>query len=130
MQDASYRDSSAAPLNKIDNNLLRMAIIEITLHSREHFPPGDNKTINQCYNDFVEHIVAVHDGVWIPPYPVKKIFLAVYYMLKSIVEQRNIPVTENYLATSINQSLDCMDMTRLYNSEEIADFLELYKNKG
>ena len=129
MQEATYRNSSSAPINIIDSNLPRIAIIEITQHSRQHFPVGDNKIINLCYNDFIEHVVALHDGVWITPYPVKKIFLAVYYMLKSIVEQSNIPVTENYLATSINQSLDCMEMTKLYSREEIADFLAVYKNK-
>ena len=129
MQDASYRNSSTGPLNKVDSSLLRIAITEFTLHSGQHFPAGDNKIINLCYNDFIEHVVALHDGVWITPYPVKKIFLAVYYMLKSIVEQSNIPVTENYLATSINQSLDCMEMTKLYSREEIAHFLAIYKNK-
>ena len=127
--DTSYRDSISKPYTKIDHQLLQVAITEMQINSRGSIPAGDSKIINECYFNFVGPVIAMHDGTWMPPYPVKKIFLGVYYMLKSIVEQDKTPARENYFATAINQLLDCLDMSKLYSREEIALLLEDHKAK-
>jgi hypothetical protein len=128
-QDVTYRTSSTGPSDKIDSRILQIALEEITIHSRLHFPGKDNKRIKECYLGFVSPVVAIQDVDWIPPYPVKKIFLAVYYMLKGLVEQNNLPGLNNSLATSITQALDCLDIAKLCSREEITAFLEVFKSR-
>jgi len=128
-QQIIYRNSSTGPFNKIDSQLLQAAIEEMQLHSRLQYPASDHKKINQCYYNFVSPVLALQDGAWSAPYPVKKIFLAVYNILKSILEQNSLPGFENYLTTAINQSIDCMEVSKLYSRNEIAGFLESYKSR-
>lgn len=128
-QGIIYRNSSTGPVHKIDSLLLQSAIAEIQLHSGLQFPAIDNKEINQYYNSFVNPVIALQDGAWSAPYPVKKIFLSVYNILKSILEQNSVPGSKNYLATAINQSIDCIEVSKLYSLNEIAVFLESFKNR-
>lgn len=128
-QEIMYRNSTRESVTIIEIRLLQKAIDEIILQSQMLLPACDNKKINQYYYHFVGPVIALQDGNWTPPYQIKKIFLAVYNVLKSIVEQNNPASLENGLAISINQSLDCMDISKLYNREEITAFLKVYKNK-
>lgn len=128
-KEVAYRSSTTGPLNKIDNKILGTAIDEIVLSSQFQFPDKDNKKIINCYSHFVSGVLAMQDGIWSPSYPVKKIFLAVYSILKSIVEQNNYCGTATILSAAINQALDCIDIAKLYTHHEIDCFLEVYKNK-
>ncbi|MCY7293217.1 MAG: hypothetical protein LH615_13650, partial [Ferruginibacter sp.] len=128
-RDITYSNSNTAPASKIDYLLLQKTIDEITLQSQMLLPACDNKKINQYYYLFIGPVIALQDGNWAPPYQVKTIFLAVYNVLKSIVEQNTPASLESGLAISINQSLDCMDISKLYNREEITAFLKVYRNK-
>ena len=126
---AVYRNSSSGPFIKINSQLLQTSIEEIMAGSLIHFPNKDSKKIKQCYDDFIGPLVAMQDGNWHATYPVKKIFLAVYNILKGILDQENIPVFKSLLALSIGQSLDCLDISKLYSREEIENFLEVFKIK-
>ena len=127
--NAVYKDSPAMPFNKIDKKLLQISFDEITASSLLSLPDCNNKIIYQCYFNFVGPVIALQDGTWLPPYPVKKLFLAVYNILKCIIEQKSSSGTAHLLAIAINQALDCMYMSRLYSSEEIVSFLAVCKNK-
>jgi len=129
LNEISYINSPSAQSSKIDNELLQKTISEITLQTQMLLPSYDNKNIKHCYNHFVGPIIALQDGNWVPPYPVKKIFLSVYHILKSIIEQTNPASLESGLAISINQSLDCIDISKIYTQKEILAFLKVYKNK-
>ena len=124
-----YRNSSSGPFIKINKQLLQTSIEEIMASSLIHFPNKDNKKIKKCYDDFIGPLIAMQDGNWPATYPVKKVFLSVYNILKGILEQDNIPALKSLLAVSINQSLDCLDISKLYSREEIESFLEGYKIK-
>lgn len=126
--DPSYQDSPTMPLNKINAGLLQAAIDEMTRQSVSGMPASDNKMIWQWYFNFVGPVIAIRDGTWVPPYPVKKIFLSVYHILKSIMEQNNPAGVHHFLATAISQALDCLDISKLYCRDEINDFLESNKN--
>jgi len=126
---AVYRNSSSGPFIKINSQLLQTSIEEIIAGSFIHFPNKDSKKIKQCYDDFIGPLIAMQDGNWHATYPVKKVFLAVYNILKGILDQDNIPALKSLLALSINQSLDCLDVSKLYSREEIENFLEVYKIK-
>ena len=126
---AVYRNSSSGPFIKINSLLLQTSIEEIIAGSLIHFPNKDSKKIKQCNDDFIGPLIAMQDGNWHATYPVKKVFLAVYNILKGILDQDNIPALKSLLALSINQSLDCLDVSKLYSREEIENFLELYKIK-
>ncbi len=128
-QQIIYRNSSTGPVHKIDAQLLKTAIEEMQLHSRLQYPASDHKKINQCYNNFVSPVLALQDGAWSAPYPVKKVFLAVYNILKSILEKNSVPGFQNYLAAAINQSIDCLEVSKSYSLSEIAVFLESYKGR-
>jgi len=127
--EPGYRNSSTAPIIKIDPALLQTAIDEISIYSGLQFPNISDKKIHQCNDNFVGPLIAMQDGYWPATYPVKKIFLSVYNILQSIMEQDNIPGMKNLLATSINQSLECLDVSKLYSQDEINSFLEMYRNK-
>jgi hypothetical protein len=127
--DMLYKNSPTSTSSKIDHQLLAKAIDELVFQSRQLFPGSSKSKIKQYYYCFVGPVIALQDGNWAPPYPVKKMFLSVYNILKSIQEQDNIAAIENFLAIAINQSLDCIDITKLYSKPEITGFLQVYKNK-
>ena len=129
VNEVTYRTSATGRVNKIDHKILQTAINEITQSSQFKFPDKDNKRINNCHDNFISTVLAMQDGVWLPPYPVKKIFMAVYSILKSIVEQNNSSGTITILSVAINQALDCIDITKHYSRTEIDSFLENYKNE-
>jgi len=128
-QEIVYRNSSTGPFNKIESQLLYVAIEEMQLRSQLQYPTSDQKKINQCYYNFVGPVLALQDGAWTAPYPVKKIFLSVYNILKSILEKNSVPGFQNYLAAAINQSIDCMEVSKLYSRNEITIFLAAYKSR-
>lgn len=121
-----YKNSPIGSSISIKSSLLATSLDAISQASSNRFPEHNND-INKCYNDFVAPLVALQDGHWALTYPVKKIFLSVYNILKAIAEQENILVMKNLLSLSINQSLDCLDMCKLYSREEIIAFLQSYK---
>jgi hypothetical protein len=112
--DIVYQHSPSVPVSRIDHQLLAKAIDELMRQSKQIFPGSNNAKIKQYYYFFVGPVIALQDGNWMPPYPIKKIFLSVYNILKSIVEQDNVSAIEIFLAIAINQSLDCLDITKLY----------------
>ena len=124
--EPAYKNSPTGPSVRISISLLQTSLEEITKASGNRFPEN-NKSIMGCYNEFVAPLVALQDGNWTLTYPVKKIFLSVYNILKAIAEQENITVMKTLLSLSINQSLDCLDMCKLYSREEIKSFLHSYR---
>lgn len=124
--DLLYKNSPVGPSVSIRPELLGFSLQQILQASVSRFPAGTKEISNSC-NEFIAPLVALQDGHWKVAYPVKKIFLAVYYILKAITEQDNIPVTKNLLSASINQSLDCLDMCKLYSREEIRNFLHAFR---
>ena len=124
--DLSYKNSPIGSPVAIPTLLLQTSLDEISQQSQHRFPEN-SKGIMRCYNDFIAPLVALQDGHWSLTYPVKKIFLSVYNLLKAVTEQDNISVMKHLLALSINQSLDCLDMCRLYSRDEIKAFLHSYR---
>jgi hypothetical protein len=123
-----YRNSPTGSQVRIHPALLKNSLEEISHHTDPVFP-ANTKTIIQWHNQFVAPLLALQDGNWIVAYPVKKIFLAVYNILRAITEQVIMMMTKNLLCLSINQSLDCLDMCRLYSTEEIKSFLSSYRTQ-
>ncbi|RYY68201.1 MAG: hypothetical protein EOO13_12955 [Chitinophagaceae bacterium] len=121
-----YRNSPNGPLVKVRPALLQNSINAVDLPANLRFPENTS-AITNCYNEFVSPLVALQDGNWALTYPVKKIFLSVYNILKAVVEQDQLPVVKSLLSLSINQSLDCLDMCKLYSVEEIKAFIASYK---
>ena len=128
-QDMIYKNSPTVAISKINHQLLAKALAEVQLQSNQLFPVSRNAAIKQYYYHFVGPVIALQDDNWAPPYHVKKIFLSVYNILKSILEQDNTSAVENFLSIAINQSIDCMDITKLYSKPEIIGFLQVYKNR-
>ncbi len=122
----NYKNSPVSSPIIIRASLLQTSLDEIVKASKFGFPEN-NKNIVSCYNEFLGPLVALQDGNWAIPYPVKRIFLSVYNILKGITQQEDKRSTRSLLALSINQSLDCIDMCKLYNREEINSFLEPYR---
>lgn len=120
---ATFADSQS----KIESNLLQKSIEEIKLISNTKLADSENKNIKELYNDFVNPVIALQDGIWITPYPVKKIFLSVYYLLKSIVEKNNSGDEENFLSIAISCAIECLELSKLYSSDEVTSFLAMHK---
>ena len=128
-QVVSYRDASAGPLIIIENDLLQRTLEAMFLHVQLPFPKGDSIKIHQYHQRFIGLILALKDGKWVCSYPVKKIFLSVYFILVSIVEQHNPNTNEHFISEAINAALECMELSKLYTPEEIASVLEAYRHR-
>ncbi len=122
-----YRNAGTGPFLKIDQQLLFDVLRDVQqlYHSGA---ANSNKLLHQYYDSFVGPVVAMQDGDWPATYPVKKIFLAVYNIIKSTLEQNNPGNTKNLLSVSINQSLDCLDISGAQSKLEIIEFLSAFKN--
>lgn len=124
-----YRNSSSGPFIKINEGILHSSIKIIEEAGQHGFPAADNIHISRCYNEFVAPLIAMQDGDWAITYTAKKVFMGVYNILKAITEQENITAMKSLLSLSINQSLDCLDMSKMYSREEIKSFLQSYRNQ-
>ncbi|MEO6229903.1 MAG: hypothetical protein ABJB11_12120 [Ferruginibacter sp.] len=126
--ELTYQESIAKPVIKIEPYLLQAAIESINMGSRQDLPGAENRAIKKCYAAFIGPVVALQDGTWFPPYPAKKAFLAVYNIVKCVVEPNESTDASHCLVTSITLSLDCMDMNKLYSKEEIRQLLNEYRS--
>lgn len=119
---AFYKDTTSLLSTAIDKNLLSASLKEI----REITPllPGsDYKKINDCYNLFIGPVIALQDGDWLPPYAVKKIFLSFYNILKGVAETDTNNYNENFFVVAIDHLLDCIDIAKLYTSDQVKGIL-------
>lgn len=125
--ELSYRDSPALPPVKIDRRMLPTALDEIDIFLRLTVSGSSNENIVPHYFHFVGPVIAMQDGTWVPPYPIKKIFLSVYYMLKSIIEQSEGNVSAGLPGLAITQALDCLDVSKLYTKDAIELLLKDFR---
>ncbi len=126
--DLVYRNAGTGPFIKIDQQLLFHVLQDVQqLHHSN--AANRSKLLHQYHDSFVGPVIAMQDGDWPATYPVKKIFLAVYNIIKSTLEQNNLGNTKNLLSVSINQSLDCLDISGAHSKLEIVEFLTTYKNQ-
>lgn len=123
-----YYTSAADYNGKIESNLLEKSIKEIKLLLKTGVTDFENKNIKKLYNDFISPVIALQDGVWVTVYPVKKIFMSVYYILKSIVEKTTSDDKENFLSIGIGYATDCLNLSKLYSSDEVTSFLEMHNS--
>lgn len=126
--DMVYRNTGTGPFIRIDQMLLVNVLQDIQkLYQSQD--ANRSKLLHQYHDNFVGPVIAMHDGDWPATYPVKKIFLAVYNIIKSTLEQNNVGNTKNLLSVSINQSLDCLDISGAHNKFDTIEFLAAFKNK-
>jgi len=124
---AFYKNSLAGPSIQINQNLQSKALQEAY---RPHHGTGiSNQELEKCYAEFVGPVLALQEGNWLTNYLVKKTFLAVYHILKALLEKENSAGTKDLLTTSVNESLDCLDMAKLYSRQEVELFPEDFKNR-
>ncbi len=123
-----YRHAGTGPFIKIEKDILQNVLQDV---QALHYSDASNKSLllHQYYDTFVGPVIAMHDGDWRATYPVKKIFQAVYNLLKSTLEEGNIGNSKNLLSVAINQLLDCLDIAGAQSKAEIMDFLAAYKTK-
>lgn len=125
-QVVSYREASAGPFIIIESDLLQRTLEYLFVHVQQHFPKDDLTKIHQYHNRFIGPVLALKDGTWVCNYPVKKIFLSVYFVLMSVVEQHDASTNENSVSEAITAALECMELSKLYTPEEIESLLEAY----
>ena len=121
----SYVDASSLLTRTIDNNLFAISLNEIK--AAAFSIDGNRERIDDCYNSFVTPVLALQDGDWQPPYPVKKIFLSCFSILKGIVENSQFNEQGNFFAIAISHSLDCIEISKLYDGIQVDEILSTYK---
>lgn len=126
--DACYRNTTTGPLMRISTALLINPVNLIGSHLNDAVPFPHEAAVTYA-DAFIEPMIAMHDGNWAATYPVKKHFLAVYNMLKALLGEGPEPGDHELLTVSISQSIDCLDMCRLYSRMEIDALLESYKKQ-
>lgn len=126
-QAISYREASAGPFITIESDLLQGTLEYLFVHVQQHFPKEDLVKIHQYHNRFIGPVLALKDGTWVCNYPVKKIFLSVYFILMSVVEQHDANSSKNSVSEAITAALECLELSKLHTPEEIASLLEVHR---
>ncbi len=124
-----YRHAGTGPYIKIDKEILCDVLQDV---QAIHFSDAANKRkiLHQYYDRFVGPVIAMHDGDWPATYPVKKIFLAVYNIIKSTLEDGSTGNAKHLLSISINCSLECLDVSGGYSKSDTIQLMEVFKNQG
>lgn len=115
----SYKDSTSVALKFIDKNLLDLSLQSIQNQSV-------SAQADAYYLQFIGPVVALQDGDWLPAFPVKKIFLSCYNLLKGSIDS-NKADAGNYFSLSIEYALDCIDKTKLYSKDELDNQFKKYR---
>jgi len=129
-RDISYKNFINGPANKIDSQLVQDTVAMVSALSHKSFPPGDQSEIKMYYNKFLDVVIALHDANWVPPYPIKKIFLSTYAVLKSILENNGAIHEGNQLSVAIEHALDCLDISKIFSKKDIENILLSFHNKS
>ena len=114
----------------IKSGLLGDSLLHIKRHAILLNKKGNKEytKLKRYYDQFIIPVTALTDGYWKLPYAVKKVFYAVYQILKGIIDNDN-PITNIDFSNSINNSLEVIDITNLLTEKQIRDILEPYKDK-
>src|SRR5207253_1237307 len=127
---AAQSSTATAAAGTIDGSLLQKTLEEIAHHLHTGFPGLPHARLTQYYSSFVGLIIAMHDGLRVCPYTVKKTILAVYLVLKSLVEPGNVKEKERLLLKSINAALHSLELSKLCSKAQIASIFEAYNQPG
>ena len=82
--------------------------------------------LTKYQNEFIGPVMALADGYWKLPYAVKKVFYAVYQILKGILNYNEQEVNFDF-SHSITDSLDAIDIADLLTEKQVREILEPYK---
>jgi len=112
----SYRETAVGMLYTVEENLLAD-----TLNLFDHLQIDSNSFKSQqdaLLEKFIEPITAIQDGDWILPYPVEKVFYAIYNLLNGLKRPKNeFGELTHYL--SVNQAVDAIYKAALMGVDEI-----------
>ena len=109
----------------LGNSLVQIKRYAILVNIKDN---SEYTELKHYYDQFISPVTALTDGYWKLPYAVKKIFYAVYQILKGIIDNDN-PITNIDFSNSINNSLEVIDITNLLTEKQVQDILEPYKDK-
>ena len=114
----------------INTNLLFDSLEQIKLYMHLLAGKDDRRyaELKQYHDQFISPVMALTDGHWKLPYEVKKVFYAVFQILKGIIDDDN-PITNIEFSNSINNSLEVIDIADLLSEKQVHDILEPYKDK-
>jgi hypothetical protein len=116
----TYRDTVVGLLHTIQENLLSDTL-ELCNRLQINSDLFDNEyTILK--DEFLEPVTALQDDDWELPYPVEKVFYAVYNLLLGFKQQRSLN-NDLFHYVSANQAGDALIKTGLMTSDEIKEFI-------
>jgi hypothetical protein len=118
--ELTYRDTVVGLRHEVDSNLLQNSV---SFCKGEIFESAaGNPILIKLLEKFSDPIVALQDSDWELPYPVERVFYAVYNLLDGL---RNRVSYENELVhyVSVNQAVDAPTEGGLMSFEEIKEII-------
>jgi len=124
----AYHAVSVGPVTIVETDLLQKTLQEINYHVHRNFVGADLTKIREYHNLFVGPVLALKDGIWVCAHPVKKVFMSVYHISRSIVEQNIGAAPEHFLPEAITLALESLELSGLYTRKEIAGMLSTFRS--
>lgn len=122
-----FKNAPSAKPDLIAASLLQDAVFAVKRSAQNS--SQNLLAVQNYYNAFVMPVIAMYDGFWAPAYPVKKLFLSVYFTLKAVMEG-TVKIEDSYSVIAIVQAIDCLDISKIIEPVEIAKILNLFKDKS
>ncbi|RYY59390.1 MAG: hypothetical protein EOO05_13400 [Chitinophagaceae bacterium] len=122
----TWRNSTSSPWVRLDPFLLTRTLQSLRVAVNGHERRA-GQSIRALMEEFIDPVVALQDGTWSTDYPVKKCLLAIYNLLKSVIEKDEATADHGLYSLSIGQLLDCLDLSGLYSADEIENLLTVWK---
>ena len=129
-RDLMYRDTFVGLQHQIAKEILENTVNSV----KEHLImnkwvksfSGKGNLIN-ALGAFQEPITAIQDRDLVLPYPVERIFYAVYNLLSAIVGEKVAVSGEQTIYIAINQAADALESARILTSDQIEEVINGYK---
>lgn len=111
----------------IDNNLLSSALEAVRSYKSAGPSKETDTQLRKSYTQLLEPMVALQDGNWSIPYPLKKLFIGIYTMVEGALVPEAGADHQARIIESIGHSMDCLELSRLYSDAELDKLLQPYK---
>ena len=125
-----YDGSSGSPDEEtplIGYHQLLVIIAQLTSSAKPERLSMDEAAIRTCYIQLLVPMVALQDGTWRIPYPLKKSFLSVFTLAEAMLTMCEAPDEQVNFYQSIRHSIDCLELANLYTQPGIESLLEPYR---
>jgi hypothetical protein len=119
-----YRDSVTGMHHVVRKDLLNRALEAV----KEEFvnPESRRREIDQLKEEFSDPIVAMQDFDWELPYPVERVFYALWNLFDTVIGQNRRLFDNSQVHIAVNQVVDALVAAKVLSESEIHAVFKMY----